>query len=50
MNLEQEIEKRAKEIIKYRRRLFIIKFINESKESVKQECEDFGLSRSTFYQ
>ena len=50
MNIEQEIKKRAKEIIKFRRRLFVIQFISKSRHSVKQECEEFGVSRSTFYQ
>jgi len=50
MNMEQEIKKRAKEIIKFRRRLFVIQFISKSRHSVKQECEEFGVSRSTFYQ
>jgi len=48
--MEQEIKKRAKEIIKFRRRLFVIQFISKSRHSVKQECEEFGVSRSTFYQ
>jgi len=49
MNLEQKIEKRAEELIKARRRLFIINFISKSNSSICQECEDFGVPRSTFY-
>ena len=49
MNIEQEIEKRAKELIKARRKLFIIKFISISNSSICQECEDFGVPKSTFY-
>jgi len=49
MNIEQEIEKRAKELIKARRRIFIIKFISKSNNSIRKECEDFGAPRSTFY-
>ena len=49
MNIEQEIEKRAKELIKARRKLFIIKFISKSNSSICQECEDFGVPKSTFY-
>ena len=41
MNIEQEIEKKAKELIKARRKLFIIKFISKSNSSICQECEDF---------
>jgi hypothetical protein len=43
MNIEQEIEKRAKELIRARRKLFIIKFISESNSSICSECEDFGV-------
>jgi transposase len=49
MNIEQEIEKKAKELIKARRKLFIIKFISKSNSSICQECEDFGVPKSTFY-
>ena len=49
MNIEQEIEKKAREIIKARRRLFVIRYISKSKKSVCQECEEFGVSKSTFY-
>ena len=34
MNIAQEIEKRAREIIKVRRRLFVIKSISNSKNRV----------------
>ena len=49
MNIEQEIEKKAKELIKARRKLFIINFIRKSSSSICQECEDFGIPKSTFY-
>ena len=49
MKIEQEIEKRAKEIIKARRKLFIIKLISKSNNSICQECVDFGVPKSTFY-
>ena len=48
MNIEQEIEKRAKELIKARRKLFIIKFISKSNSSICQECEDFGVPNLPF--
>ena len=37
MNLEKKIETKDKELIKFRRKLFLLKFISESKQSVKQE-------------
>jgi transposase-like protein len=46
---EEEIEKRAKEIIRFRRKLFIVKFIEKSEKSIAQECKEFGLVRTTFY-
>jgi transposase-like protein len=49
MNLEHEIEKRARDIIKEKRRLFVVKCISDSKKSITQECEEFGIPRSTFY-
>ena len=49
MILEQTDERRAKEIVKFRRQLFLIQFVDKSKKSIKQECEEFGLPRSTFY-
>ena len=50
MNIEQEIKKRASEIIRVKRRLFVIKCISDSKKSVIQECEEFGVPRSSFYE
>lgn len=50
MNLEHEIEKRAKDLIRVKRRSFIIKCINESKKSITQECKEFGIAKSTFYE
>ncbi|MFC2115072.1 IS481 family transposase [Bacteroidota bacterium] len=50
MNIEQEIEKRANEINKVKRRLFVIKCISNSKKSVIRECEEFGVPRSSFYE
>ena len=49
MNLEQEIEKRAKEIIRFKRKLFIIQFINRFNKNVKQQLKEFGISRLTYY-
>ena len=43
MNIEQEIEKRARGIIKVKRRLFVVQSISRSRLSVKQECEEFGV-------
>ncbi len=50
MNLEKEINKRAKEIIKFKRQLFVLQFIRESKKTVNQECKEFGIPRSTYYE
>lgn len=50
MNIEHEIEKRAREIIKVKRRLFVIRSISDSKKSVIQECDEFGVPRSSFYE
>ena len=49
MNLEQEIEKKAKEIIRFRRKLFIIRFLERFNKNIKKELEEFGVSRSTYY-
>jgi len=49
MNIEQTVERRANEIVKFTRQLFLIQFIDKSKKSIKQECEEFGIPRSTFY-
>ena len=40
MNIEQEIKKRAKEIIKLRRRLFVIQFISKSRHSVNKNVKN----------
>ena len=49
MNIEQEIEKRAKEIIKAKRKLFLIGYLGKSKKSVRQKCKELEVSRSAFY-
>jgi len=49
MNLELEIEKRAKEIISFKRKLFIIQFIYKFNKNVTQELIEFGVSKSTYY-
>lgn len=46
---EQEIEKKAREILRFKRKLFILKFIEKSEKSIAQECNESGLVRSTFY-
>jgi len=48
MNIEQTVERRDNEIVKFRRQLFLIQFIDKSKKSIKQECEEFGIPRSIF--
>lgn len=49
MNLEQEIEKRAKEIIRFKRKLLIIQLIEKFNKNVKKELKEFGVARSTYY-
>lgn len=48
--IEEIIEKRAKEIIATRRKVYIVEYIKDSKKSVLQECLEFGIPRSTFYE
>lgn len=49
MNLEREIEKKANEILRFKRKLLIIQTISKSFFSVKQNCKQFGVARSTYY-
>ena len=46
----KKIENRAKDIIAARNKTYLLKFILKSKNSVLQECSDFGIPRSTFYE
>lgn len=48
-SIEEEIEKRAREIVATRRKVFIIECINQSRHTVVEECSDFKIPRSTFY-
>jgi transposase InsO family protein len=51
MNIEHEIEKKAKELIKYRERCSTVLTILEEKEiSVKRACEVLGMPRSSYYE
>jgi transposase-like protein len=46
---EKNIEKKAKEILALRNKLFIIDFISKSKKSVRKECEEFGVTTTSYY-
>jgi len=51
MNIEHEIEKKAKELFKYRERCSTVLTILEEKEiSVKRACEVLGMPRSSYYE
>jgi len=51
MNIEREIEKKANELIKFRRRYSIVLTILEEKEiSVKRACQVLGMPRSSYYE
>lgn len=49
MNLEKEVKRKVKEALKLRRQLFVLDVISKSRFSVKENCKDFGLARSTYY-
>ena len=50
MNIEKEIEKKARELNWFKRKIFILQFISKSRKSVSQECIEFGISKSIYYQ
>ncbi len=51
MNIEHEIEKKANELIKFRRRYSIVLTILEEKEiSVKRACEVLDMPKSSYYE
>ncbi len=50
MNIEQKIEKKARELIQVKNRLLIIKHISKSRHSVKFECKEYGIPRSSYYE
>ena len=48
MNIEMEIEKKARELNKFKRKVFILQFISRSRKSVSQECGELaGQNQST---
>ncbi len=50
MNLEDKnIEKKAREILAVRNKLFILDFVSKSKKSVRKECEEFSVTRTSYY-
>lgn len=46
---EKNIEKRAKEILRVRSKLFILNFISKSDKSIRKECEEFGIPTNSYY-
>ena len=46
----EKIENRAKDIIAARNKIYLLEYISKSKKSVLQECLEFGIPRSTFYE
>lgn len=46
--IDKLVEKKAKEILRIRRIIFILKFIEESK-NITQECKEFEISKTTYY-
>ena len=46
----EKIENRAKDIIAARSKIYLLEYISKSKKSVLQECLEFGIPRSTFYE
>ena len=46
---DKNIEKKAKEIVALRNKLFILDFISKSNQSVRKECEEFGVTRNSYY-
>jgi transposase InsO family protein len=49
-SVEKEIEKSANEVIAAKRKANLIEYITKSRHSVFQECKDFKIPRSTFYE
>lgn len=49
MNIEQEIEKKARELNRFKRKVFILQFIKNHCTNVTQELKEFGISKSTYY-
>ncbi len=47
-HIDKLVEKKAKEILRVRRIIFILKFIDESK-NITQECKEFEISKTTYY-
>jgi hypothetical protein len=45
----ENINKKAKEIIVLRKKLFILDFIPKSKNSVRRECDEYGITRTSYY-
>lgn len=43
------VEKRAKEILTVRKKLFILDFISKSKKSIRTECQEFEIPRNSYY-
>ena len=46
----EKIENRAKDIIAARSKIYLLEYISKSKKSVLQECLEYGIPRSTFYE
>ena len=46
---DELIEKKAKEILRFKNKLFILKFISRSRKTVTEECIEFGITRSSYY-
>jgi transposase len=50
MNLnEKNIEKKAKELLRLRNKVFILEFISKSSKSIRKECDEFGVTRTSYY-
>jgi len=48
-NIDNLIEKKAKEIINLRRKLFVIEWIEKFPGSVRKELREFDIPKSTYY-
>jgi len=48
-NLEKEIEKKARELNRFKTKLIILDYISKSRYSIEQECKEFGISKRTYY-
>jgi len=47
-NIDRLIEKKAKELINHRRKLFVIEWIEKFPDNVRKELREFDIPKSTY--